>query len=418
MSAHCIVSCRMQLQNWGEKPEVELLVPRGQLAVGEALIKTMYNKGADLSKLSQQQQLQLLQLADAYNVLPVSTAICNSISSIPKTSLQWDTAMEVFTLPDSCQQLPSYSKLKQAAGDKVQQVLGDLELVWSEKRAEPVRQQLLQRPFSALKQLIADSRTKVASEDTVFFTIDYWLAKNPSTTQEQKKELAELLRLPHCNPSYLTTLMAAHNSWLFECVSPTDLCTAAAIAAAGPRSDWGKEACSSTLSLMRMNARPSSCITSLTTSIVVDMATLEAMFAGADANDNGYFTGSSAKWQGRELELELHTQRDETDNTVILGCNVEWVSTTSSCNNARGRTCLQGSLVVEGGDREIVHSEEFDHKYAVVSECSGGGYDVSDSLGLGYLPGNWADAEQMLRQENYLQEDGCMHIKVTVTGFK
>ena len=407
----------MQLQNWGEKPEVELLVPPGQLAIGEALIKTMYNKGADLSKLSQQQQLQLLQLADAYNVLPVSTAICNSISSIPKASLQWDTAMEVFTLPDSCQQLPCYSKLKQAAGDKVQQVLGDLELVWYGKHAEKQQQQLLQLPFPALKQLIADSRTKVASEDTVFFSIDHWLVKNPGTTQEQKKELAELLRLPYCTPSYLTTLMAGRNSWLLECVSPTELCTAAAVSAAGPRSDWGKEGCSSLPGLMA-KARPASCITYLKTTMIVDRAKLEEMYADADADDNGYFTGSLVRWQGRELQLELRAQRDDTDNTVTLGCSVEWVSTARSFNHSRGRTCLEGSLVVEGGDMEIAYSKEFEYKDAVVGELWGNGYDVSNSLGLGDLPASWADAEQMLREENYLQEDGCLHIKLTITGFK
>ena len=417
MSAHCVVSYRMQLQNWGEKPEVELLVPTGQLAIGEALIKTMYNKGADLSKLSQQQQLQLLQLADAYNVLPVSTAICNSISSIPKASLQWDTAMEVFTLPDSCQQLPCHSKLKQAAGDKVQQILGDLDLVWSEKRAEPVRQQLLQLPCSALKQLIADSRTKVASEDTVFFTIDYWLASNSSTTQEQKKELAQLLRLPHCTPSYLTSLMAARNSWLLECVSPTDLCTATGIAAAGIQSDWGKRACFSLPDYMR-KARPASCITSLTIPMVVDMETLQEMYADANVNENGYFTSSSVRWQGRELQLELRAERDETDNSVTLACSVEWVTTTRSCINAFGRTCMQCSLVVEGWEREIVHSEQFDYRYAVLGEECGDWYDVSDTLGLGDLPGNWAEAEEALRRENYLQEDVCIHIKLTITGFK
>jgi hypothetical protein len=98
------------------------------------------------------------------------------------------------------------------------------------------QQQLLGLPLPALKQLLQDPRTKVASENTVWYTLDRWCKHQAAKSARRKAaaatasakaartgaaggdathqhtaevmELASLVRLPHCSASYLPMVIS------------------------------------------------------------------------------------------------------------------------------------------------------------------------------------------------------------------
>lgn len=80
----------VQLVNWmsgqpstssssSARPQVELLVPPGQLAVGATLIKALYFTKPDLTQLSEQEKLQLIRLADSYGISKVVSAVIDDL---------------------------------------------------------------------------------------------------------------------------------------------------------------------------------------------------------------------------------------------------------------------------------------------------------------------------------------------------
>jgi hypothetical protein len=87
--------------------------------------------------------------------------------------LQWETLHAVYALPAGCFDLECCKGLFAATCEKLQQELGDLELVWADPSSSK-QQLLLGLPLPALLQLLSDHRTRVASENTVFFTISQW----------------------------------------------------------------------------------------------------------------------------------------------------------------------------------------------------------------------------------------------------
>jgi hypothetical protein len=143
----------------------------GQLAVGELLVQNIYAAQPDISSCSQEQLLQLLLLADRYGVPKVLAAVTAAFASIPPADLQWSTLLALYALPPGCADLDACKSVFAVAGDKLQQELGDLELTWADAEKE---QLLLSLPQPALLQLLQDDRTRVASENTVFYSIHRW----------------------------------------------------------------------------------------------------------------------------------------------------------------------------------------------------------------------------------------------------
>jgi hypothetical protein len=417
----------LQLQDWSNKPDVEIIVPPKQLLIGAALIKTMYTRGKNLSTLSQQEQIQLLHLSDAYGVNPVSNAVCKSLSSIDTRSLKWETVRAVFALPAPIDALPFYESLKKAAVTKVQGVLGDLERVWSSTSMPNQRQlPLLDLPFSALVLLLASADTKVASEDTVFYTMDRWLQHNTGCSKEQQQKLAELLRLPYCTPSYLNSVICAPGSWILDYVSPLQICTAAVAATAGSSGSWSSNVLSASpagASYRRLVKRPVSSMQELRIELSLDARELQRMFSEAvehvdrpvrRTSDTGY-------WQGRGLRFDLvATCNSSAHAEEALALSVEFVlcppASSSSTTSSPIHTSLEGLLVVErfgalnyevevGLDTSTIRSDRM-------------GLEVNDALGLGGLPAHWAMAEQVLQEAGFLSEDSnALEISVRVKGF-
>jgi hypothetical protein len=87
----------------------------------------------------------------------------------------------------------------------LRQELGDLEVVWGDQQQQ---QQLLGLPLSALLQVLKDSGTQVASEDTAVYTAARWLEANPGGTTGgggRAADLVSVLRLVHCTPTFLSS---------------------------------------------------------------------------------------------------------------------------------------------------------------------------------------------------------------------
>jgi hypothetical protein len=76
-------------------PVVHIEVPAGQLEVGRQLLRCMYEQQPDLAGTEQHIMLQLLLLADEYEVPAVMTAAAKAFSSTPTEQLHWDAALAV-----------------------------------------------------------------------------------------------------------------------------------------------------------------------------------------------------------------------------------------------------------------------------------------------------------------------------------
>ena len=144
-SIYAVSPLLLQLQNWScslapgssssngnsRSSEIDLLVPRGQLSIGKALIKALYFPEPDLTSLTQQQQLQLLRLAESYGVFGVVHATMKALVACGDM-LEAEVAMAVFDLPGSCERLAFHKQLKSLAFKALglADVLWDLEDVW------------------------------------------------------------------------------------------------------------------------------------------------------------------------------------------------------------------------------------------------------------------------------------------------
>uniref|UniRef100_A0A383WDK7 BTB domain-containing protein n=1 Tax=Tetradesmus obliquus TaxID=3088 RepID=A0A383WDK7_TETOB len=169
--------CKAKLLTWkgeGDNGMKELCipVPTGQLEVGELLVRCMYAAQPDFSSCSQEQLLNLLLLADSYGVPKVLAAAAAAFASVAPADLQWQALHALYALPSGCAELDACKPLFAAAGQKLQHELGDLEL--------------------------QDAHTRVASENTVFYTIDRWCRQQQKQQQQQTLKTTathELLKL-------------------------------------------------------------------------------------------------------------------------------------------------------------------------------------------------------------------------------
>lgn len=226
-------------------PVITVSVPPGQLQAGQLLIRCFYEAGSPNFRLNQLPQLQLLQLlllADRYNALPVAMAAAAALGSLMPEDMHWNVVVQLHELQqqmNTLKVLPGYTAALAAASHKLHNALGDLEVAWQYDETAKLLRQL---PFCLVHQLLSDNRTRVASEDTVVYTVHQWLkqqalpaAAGPGTTassftlDQQAEQLVQLIRLPKCSPLFLATV-APNASWLLQYLTAAELATAATIA--------------------------------------------------------------------------------------------------------------------------------------------------------------------------------------------
>ncbi|KAF8060059.1 hypothetical protein HT031_004998 [Scenedesmus sp. PABB004] len=245
---------RAQLENWSDaeparksttasasagagkqQHSLELAVPRGQLEVGRLLLQAAYaaEPASTLAGAEQERLLQLLVLADRYEVAKVTAAAGDALAAVPLKQLAWRTVAAVHALPLGCAELPALRSIFNATADKVQAELGDLELVWGEGKSSVRQQALLALPHGALKRLLADERTRVASENTVCYTIIKWAERQAEPLQAAlAKELVALVRMRHVTQLFFCSV--ASQSDLFQAgFKPGELMAAAALCSRG-----------------------------------------------------------------------------------------------------------------------------------------------------------------------------------------
>uniref|UniRef100_A0A383W349 BACK domain-containing protein n=1 Tax=Tetradesmus obliquus TaxID=3088 RepID=A0A383W349_TETOB len=224
---HCLLLlghsgyCKAKLENWkneqgsstrsakGAKQPLEIVmpVPAGQEELAELLIKGMYQKQPSIAQdLNHEQLLQLMLLADRFEVPKVQAAVAAAFSAVQPQQLEWQTALQLLDLPPSCAQQAEFKAVQQLAVQRLQQQLGDLEEVWAD---EQLQQQLLGLSFNALLQLLQHADTRVATENTVVYTITEWYEARAEDDQsiQQLKQLMRLVRLQHCTFYYAGTVM-------------------------------------------------------------------------------------------------------------------------------------------------------------------------------------------------------------------
>lgn len=238
--------------------------------------------------LTQPQPLQLLTLAESYQIDKVSSAVVTRISSIGVDNLDWETVVSAEQLPADN---PLYVPVIEAARARYIQLLGDLDLVWALECPEqretlqqsldhssshqhsalwrralravntrhleelrhtelqrlleierpkqesaaavarhviPPHELLLQLPFDRLLQLLNDADTKTASENSVYYTAKRWLEHNKGS-DDQQQQLAALLRLELCTPNYLLNEVCnPSSSWAMRWLSSSQIAAAVA----------------------------------------------------------------------------------------------------------------------------------------------------------------------------------------------
>jgi hypothetical protein len=182
----------------------------------------IYQKQPTIAEgLSHAQLLHLMLLADRFEVPKMQAVVAAAFSTVELQQLEWDTALQLLDLPPSCAQQSEFKAVQQLAVQRLQQQLGDLEGVWADK----VQQQLLLKlPFTALLQLLQHAETRVATENTVVYTIERWYNAQPAAARvvEQLKQLMRCVRVQQCTHYFAGTVMP-QSSMVQRCFEQSEI---------------------------------------------------------------------------------------------------------------------------------------------------------------------------------------------------
>jgi hypothetical protein len=387
---------------------LQLLVPPGQLELGRRLITAMYSSSPDLSDLEAPQLMQLAALAECYGVSKVVAAVG---SHFQLETMSLHTAAALLGLPDACFASEAFSKVQQAAADKLQQELGDLEVAWADKDKWV---QLMLLPFGALLQLLRDKRTRAASEDTAVCTAQYWLRCNPAPTdnqqeqqqqqqQEQQQQLAGVLRPPHCMATFLAslagcrTMFEVDTSWVYGS-SPVVLVDLLALSSASRRR-WEHHLESEYVDkpAWHLPPRPASAATQVRKSWHLPLAELQQLFEDSRQPDAKPCQADSATshWCGRHWYVSITVDATGTGASIRLHCR----PAPAYVHGALGAAPIKGDPP-NGWYK-------FDGLY-VTNRGLGGA-----SLEWGAHREEWPAVKAWLSEQGLVHPDGCLHAVVT-----
>jgi hypothetical protein len=359
----------------------------------------MYPDKPNLSDLTPQQLVQLIQLAESYAVPKVVAAAARRMGQLQPEQLTLEMVLQVMALPESCLQLKCFQEVKDKAGDQLQQEFGDLDVVWGDSsKAE----QLLELPYAAMLQMVQDDRTKVASEDTIVYTLRRWLAQHPDTSSKQKQQLADTVRLPLCSATFLSSPDAV--AWLLDAgYTQRELLMACVLhGSLQQQQDTTIWASSEQRTAWQQKRRHSSSKRTADITWTVPLADVRGLVE--QEADQGIRRMGMPKpsliWHGRELQLWLALDDGDTHiGLYVTSANKSyaWLSGCLQASCTAGRT-LRG--------------------------------DVQGGVGPGILRGllklgpvasadrEWAAVEAALRQQDLVHADGCLHLQATITCIK
>jgi hypothetical protein len=171
---------------------------------------------------SQPDLVRMAALADGFELRSASAACAAELAQLPAARLEWPTVLWSFRQPDGMADLDSSRLLQRQARERVQQLLGDLELTVQQQEK---RQQLGQLPHAALKVLLEEWETRVAAESTAVAAVALWVAAQEAAggavTLEERQELADCIRMVQLPPLYLATVVPGM-AWLQGVVTMQD----------------------------------------------------------------------------------------------------------------------------------------------------------------------------------------------------
>jgi hypothetical protein len=373
---------------------LQLLVPPGQLELGRRLITAMYSSSPDLSDLEAPQLMQLVTLAECYGVGKVVECAAAQLHKLTVKSMPLDIAASVFDLPEACLALEAVRPVQQAAADKLQQELGDLEVVWGDNGKQ---QQLLGLPLNALLQLLRDERTRVASEDTAVYTALRWLQGQPSSAalDQQQHQFVELLRLVHCTATFLAWLAEPGHqpgvdlAWVYD-RSPKLLADLLAVFGRSreERRKWLARVYKDKAA-WRLPPRPASAVTQLQLSWDVPLKELEV----AGAPGKAVLCQPPIIWRGRRWWLALEFAEGIASGYVCIS----------------GATAFVSAAVMA----EAVHEGSSNPGFRLSAEymTTGRGGQL---LAWGTDRKEWPQVKAWLLEKGLVHPDGCLHLRATV----
>jgi hypothetical protein len=227
------------------RPRVELMVDDAEdVKAAQLLFRSIYAGVRALEGTSQALVLSVLRLADRFQVNQTAVAAGRLLQGIPTDQIEWSTVEALFSLPEACLEAPAFRAALQAARNKLQQQLGDLDAAMGNAVK---RQQLLSLPLTALCALLRDDRTRASCEDTALAVATFWCHKRwgakdrgedgAALGEEGERELqhsaarlAGVVRLGRLHPVVLLTV-AARSAWVQAALAREQLLELTAFAA-------------------------------------------------------------------------------------------------------------------------------------------------------------------------------------------
>lgn len=416
---------------------IQLPVPMGQISTAIRLIRGMYQPTPIYLSLSQQQLLQLLLLADRFEVPKVQVAVFEMLNLRSLFPLEWEIVVALLDLPSSISSFvhPSCKEVVAAAEKELLLKLGDLEAVWAD---EELYNMLLQLPHAVLLQLLQHKQTQVANEATVVYTILQWWDKQQQAYQdqhvEQLKQLMQQVRMQHLSQLYICTVML-RNETVLSCFSKDELAIASLCTDSQHRKALHDAGCPELKQCTAWTAekRPDSKTQpeirwnlplSELRSVVEDMISSKELVSqwmrsapkviqglkmqikakvhvnresqgseGSSSNKNSSSSSGGGECEGLQMQLGLHFQLLDLPEGAVCEVTVD----------------LEMEAVIT--DQLPNHVCRGPATYGYGLGVSSRGYNKFIDLGL---VKSWQDVESVLRRKDLVHPDGCVHINMFV----
>lgn len=349
----------------------------------------------------------------------VVTAVNQHIQQLAPAEFEWFTVQAVYELPTSCREMAAFATVCKAAEQKIQEELGDLELVWADwdDKDSQKQQYFLSLPYAAMQQLLSSTATKVSSENTIAYSIIQWAEKHKPSKQ-QLKQLVSLVLLPHCTPSYIATVISK-SSCFTECLQHQELhfaalCCTMKLSNIIQLRDLGHHVLRDNPS-WAASKRPESTMTSMRYQWNVSLTDIEGLFDEVQEDPDGDAShySQSMMWQGVAMYADLSLAKS-TEPNQIAQYELGLYLATEEPAGVVARATYELVAHAAGGRQPApndIRRETTD--YFIEGKTWGYG----DFFDLGAVS-DWMSLEQRLRDRMLLHADNCIHLTVKVTAMK
>jgi hypothetical protein len=311
---------------------------------------------------SQADLLLMAAVADAFEMSSASAACVAQLAGLPADALESGTVTAAFTLPDGVAGQESSKQLLQRATERLQQLLGDLELTL---RDAAKRQQLEQLPHGALLALLQDQQTRVAAEGTAVAAVALWVAAQEaaggSVPLEQRQQLAAAIRMVQLPSMYLATVLPSigwlqgvlpmHHILAFMAAKGVDAKNRRELAESGGFAGDSAAEADTWMTWLAADAREQSGCDKVTVTVQVPAHELHAREAGGKA---GPWESELVMWGGYEfgVRLELFNARQPMPALILRGTGSTYQH---QLHQATAHLDVVFSCLADGAVKAIAH---------------------------------------------------------------